>query len=277
MSTTVDQSFVKQFEAEVHIAYQQMGSKLRGTVRSKNNVKGSSTTFQKVGKGTASVKARHGLVPVMSIDHTPVECSLYDYYAGDWVDALDELKVSLDERRVIASAGAYALGRKTDDLIIDGLADATETVGDYSTGLTKGLILSAFEKLNNVDVPDDGQRFGIVGAHQWNELLNISEFSDSGFIGEEYPWLKGTESRKWLGIVWILHTGLPLADTDNRDCFIYHKTAVGHASGQDVKTDVTWHGDHAAHFVNNSMSQGASLIDATGIVKIKVDDDAAIS
>ncbi|MBT5752999.1 MAG: hypothetical protein HOI33_09890, partial [Rhodospirillaceae bacterium] len=67
MSTSVDQSFVKQFEAEVHQAYQRMGSKLRNTVRTKGNVKGSSTTFQKVGKGTASTKARHGKVPVMNI------------------------------------------------------------------------------------------------------------------------------------------------------------------------------------------------------------------
>lgn len=82
------------------------------------------------------------------------------------------------------------------------------------------------------------------------------------------PFLKGTESRKWLGINWVMHTGLPLEGT-NRDCFIFHKTAVGHASGQDVKSDITWHGDHAAHFVNNMMSQGACLIDESGVVRIK--------
>ena len=48
MSTQVSESFIKQFEADVHLAYQQNGSKLRNTVRSKNNVKGSSTVFQKV-------------------------------------------------------------------------------------------------------------------------------------------------------------------------------------------------------------------------------------
>ena len=98
MSTQVSESFIKQFEAEVHLCYQQNGSKLRNTVRYKNGVKGSSTVFQKVGKGIASQKARHGLVPVMSLDHSPVECELQDYYAGDWVDALDELKLSIDER-----------------------------------------------------------------------------------------------------------------------------------------------------------------------------------
>ena len=87
MTTQVSKSFIKNFEADVHLAYQQMGSKLKNTVRFKNDVIGSSTVFQKVGKGIASGKARHGLVPVMSVDHSPVECELQDYYAGDWVDA----------------------------------------------------------------------------------------------------------------------------------------------------------------------------------------------
>jgi hypothetical protein len=33
-------------------------------------------------------------------------------------------------------------------------------------------------------------------------------------------------------------------------------------------TDITWHGDRAAHFVSNSMSQGASLIDAEGAIEL---------
>ena len=109
MSTQVSESFIKQFEAEVHLCYQQNGSKLRNTVRYKNGVKGSSTVFQTDGKGIDTRTSRHGLVPVMSLDHSPVECELQDYYAGDWVDALDELKLSIDERRVIANSGAYAL------------------------------------------------------------------------------------------------------------------------------------------------------------------------
>jgi hypothetical protein len=61
------------------------------------------------------------------------------------------------------------------------------------------------------------------------------------------------------------HSGLPLED-GTRHCFWYHKSAVAHAIGQDVKTDITWHGDRAAHFISNSMSQGATLIDDDGVV-----------
>ena len=275
MSMSVDQVFIKQFEADVHLAYQQMGTKLRSTIRSKSGVVGTSTTFQKVGKGIASTKSRHGIVPVMNLNHTPVECTLQDYYAGDWVDALDELKTNVDERRVVASAGAYALGRKTDELIIAAMNNATQYDGDYSTGLTKALIMSALEKLNTNDVPDDGRRFAVVGVHQWNELLKISEFVSADYVGNSTPLVDGCESRKWLGVNWILCNGLPLASTDDRDCFIYHASSIGHACGQEVKTDITWHGERAAHFISNSMSQGAVLIDAEGIVRIKCDDDAA--
>lgn len=271
MSTSIDNVFIKQFEADVHLAYQQMGTKLRSTVRSKSGVVGASTTFQKIGRGTASTKSRHGIVPVMNLNHEPVECILQDYYAGDWIDALDELKTNVDERRVVASAGAYALGRKTDELIIDAMRTATTDVGDYSTGLSKTLILSAIEQLNTHDVPDDGRRFAVVGVHQWNELLAMDEFVSADYVGDSLPLVSGGTSKTWMGITWVLYNGLPVSGT-NRDCFIYHASSVGHACGQEVKTDISWHGERAAHFISNSMSQGAVLIDNVGIVRVKCKD-----
>ena len=253
-----------------------MGAKLRNTVRTKTSSTGATTVFQKAGTGIAATKTRHGMVPVMNLEHTQVECTPEDFYAGDWVDKLDEIKTNIDERKILVDAGAYALSRKTDEMIVAAVSAATTVVGDYSTGLTKDLLLSAFETLNAADVPDDGQRFGVVGPHQWNELLNIDEFASSDFASDAFPWMKGTECRKWLGIVWMMHTGLPLSAT-NRDCFLYHKTAIGHAIGAEVTSDITWHGDRAAWFVNNSMSQGAVLIDGGVVVKIKVGDTTAIS
>ncbi len=268
MSTSIGLSFVKNFEAEVHVQYQQMGSKLRNTVRSKDSVVGATTTFQKVGKGTASTKARHGMVPVMNVDHEPVECILQDFYAGDWIDKLDELKTNINEQQVVARAGAFALGRKSDELIIGELARSTNFAGLATDGLTKAKILTAFEVLGEADVPDDGQRYAVIGWKQWSELLNIEEFANADYIGDdELPW-KGTQAKRWLGTLWLPHSGLPKAAAV-RSCFWYHKTAIGHATGSDVKTDITWHGDRAAHFVNNMMSQGACLIDPNGVVTLR--------
>jgi len=274
MSTTIDQAFTKQFEREVHEAYQRQGSKLRNTVRTISNVNGSSAVFQKVGKGTASTKSTHGMVPVMNLDHTNVEVDLSDFYAGDWVDRLDELKTNIDERQVIAGAGAHALGRKTDELIIGALEDAaTHTIADGNIGMTKDKILSAFETFGENDVPDDGQRYCIVGWKQWSDLLAIEEFVNADYIGlDALPFATITQAKMFLGTLYIPHSGLPLDENDVRSCFYYHKTSVGHASASDVQTDISWHGDRAAHFVNNMMSQGAGLIDESGIVTINCDE-----
>jgi hypothetical protein len=268
MSTTIENSFIRQFEGEVHTAYQRMGSKLRNTVRGKSGVRGASTTFQKVGKGTASTKARHGKVPVMNLDHGSVECLLADYYAGDWVDTLDELKTNVDERGVVANAGAYALGRKTDELIIAKLDANATYAGADTDGLTRDKVLEAFELLGQGDVPDDGERYAVIGWRQWSELLAIDEFANADYVGDDdLPW-RGTQAKRWLGTLWFPHSGLSIAGGVRR-CHWYHRTAVGHASGADVKTDISWHGDRAAHFVNNMMSQGAALIDPAGIVTLR--------
>ncbi|MCB1537784.1 MAG: hypothetical protein KDJ49_02250, partial [Alphaproteobacteria bacterium] len=243
MSISIDNAFVKQFEREVFEAYQRMGSKLRSQVRSKSGVNGSSTTFQKVGAGTASTKSTHGMVPVMNLNHTAVEVALADYYAGDWIDKLDELKLNHDERQVIANAGAYALGRKSDEQIITALSGASQAVSDSAAGMTLDKVLEAFEKLGAADVPDDGQRTAVVGWKQWSQLLAIEEFASAQYVGPDELPFRGTQAKMWLGTLWMPHSGLPVnATTGVRKCFWFHKTAIGHAVGADVETDITWHG-----------------------------------
>jgi hypothetical protein len=99
----------------------------------------------------------------------------------------------------------------------------------------------------------------------------MDEFVSADYVGASSPLVNGFEARKWLGITWVLYNGLPV-DGTSRDCFIYHASSVGHACGQEVKTDISWHGERAAHFISNSMSQGAVLIDANGIVRVKCSD-----
>jgi len=274
MSTTIDQAFIKQFEREVHEAYQRQGSKLRNTVRTISNVNGSAAVFQKVGKGTASTKSTNSMVPVMNLDHTSIEVVLSDYYAGDWIDRLDELKTNIDERQVIANAGAHALGRKTDELIINALSGASsQVIADGNIGMTKDKILSAFETFGENDVPDDNQRFCVVGWKQWSELLSINEFVSADYIGaDNLPFAGITQAKMFLGTIFVPHSGLPKDANDIRSCFYYHKTAVGHAAASEVQTDISWHGDRASHFVNNMMSQGSGLIDDSGIVVINCDE-----
>ena len=111
MASTIDVAFIKQFESEVHMAYQRMGSKLRGTVRTAGNVAGSVVRFQKIGTGSASTKSRNGNITPMELTHTTVEATMADHYAAEYIDKLDELKTNIDERQAVATSAAAALGR----------------------------------------------------------------------------------------------------------------------------------------------------------------------
>ena len=276
MSLSIPNSFVRQYEKEVHVAYQQTGSQLRNTVRNKNSIVGKSTTFQKVGKGVAGTKTRHGKVPVMNIDHEPVECILQDWYAGDYVDALDELKTHVNERQVTQDAASYALGRKTDELILEALQANTSItkIADGSTIMTKKIGQLGLELFGNNRVPV-GDRVAFVGWRQWGELLDIDEFANSDFVGPDgLPWkVGGAQGKVWLGTLWMPTDILPFdAATGKRTCYWWHKTAIGHASGKDVSVQISWENTSAAYFVNANMSQGACVIDPMGIISFDCDE-----
>ena len=280
MDPTIDKAFVKQFEVEVHLAYQRQGSKLRPYVRNKTGVKGATTVFQTVGKGVASTKSRHGQIPAMNLEHgEPVECHLQDWYAGEWVDRMDELKLNIEERQIVANSGAYALGRKTDDLIIAELnkaaLDTTRRIfkATLNKNFNAGDIHGVLSKLGQMDIPDDGERVAIVGWKQWTRLLALEEFSSADYVGGENLPLVGMSSdrpRQWLGTLWMPISGLEYVSGPKVRCFWFHKSAIGYATGAEIVTDITWHGDRASHFVNNMMSQGACVIDPKGIVAMEI-------
>jgi hypothetical protein len=294
MSTTIDQAFIKQYEAEVHAVFQRRGGVLRPCVRTKDGVVGTSTTFQKIGTGTATVKARHGVITPMNQTHTALECSLSDFYAGDWVDRLDEAKTNIDERMALAQGGAWALGRKVDDQIITELDATTQTAVTITVtsaaAVRNGLILMV-EALDANDVPNDGQRFGALTARAWAYAMTVQQFASADYVGPNgLPFTEGSpigRFKNFMGVLWTVHTGLPGAEGNSGKVFAWHKSAIGYAtgahpsnmasmSGAAVSADITWHGDRAAHFVNHCMSGGAKLIDDTGVIEGNLDDNEAL-
>jgi hypothetical protein len=238
MSTSITTAFVAEYMAGVKLAYQRTACKLRPLVRLKTGVVGSTETFQTLGTGTATQKARHGNVPAMNQTHGTAVATLADWYAGDYIGYLDEQKITFDEKQAIMSSGAYALGRKADDIIIAAMhaSSTTHTAYVAGIGLSKTQIMTAFETINNANVPDDADRYAAVGAHQWNELLNLSEFKSADYVGYgAQPFTTGTEVKNWMNIKWLMHTGLTKSTTTNqREVYIWHRAAIGLAEGQDI-------------------------------------------
>jgi hypothetical protein len=268
MATSITNAFITQFEAEVHMAYQRMGSKLKNLARTVNGVNGNTVKFQKVAKGSANTKARHAEVVAMDLDHSNVSATLTDYYAADYVDKLDELKVNIDERQVVANSAAYALGRKTDSVITSVMENATALANNSSgtgTGMNLGKAQAMMELFNTNDVPDDQQRYWVVGPKQWSDLINLDQFSRVEYVGEgELPYAGGMTAKRWLGFLWFVHSGLETSSSD-RHTVAFHKSSIGMGIGSDVKTEVNYIPEKVSHLITSMLSIGGVLIDSDGI------------
>lgn len=265
MANTIDQAFIKQFESEVHMAYQRMGSKLRNTIRS-TNVTGSTARFQVIGKGTASTKTRNGDVTTMELAHTNVEATMADYYAAEYIDKLDELKININERQAVAQSAAAALGRQTDALIttaMDAGANATQ-IADTGGALVKADLLTLFETFGAEDIPEDGQRYLAMSPAGFADLFNINEFASSDYVGpQNLPFAGGMTMKEFLGFK-IFSTSA-VAGGKN---FAYHARAVGIGINSDVQTEINYVPQKVAHLATSMMSMGSVVIDDDGVFEV---------
>ena len=266
MANTISTAFIKQFESEVHLAYQRMGSKLRNTVRTVSNVSGNVVRFQKIGTGSASTKSRNGLVTPMELAHTTVEATMSDFYASEYIDKLDELKTNIDERQAVAKSAAAALGRKTDEILytaMDAGANSTQ-IHDTSSALEKADLLSLFETFGSANIPEDGGRYLAMHPKGFADLFLINEFASSDFVGEQnLPYAGGMTMKQFLGFS-IFSTSAVTAGKN----IAYHTSAVGLGIGADVSTELNYVAERAAHLTTSMMSMGAVVIDDNGIYEV---------
>jgi hypothetical protein len=273
MANTIDQSFITDFDSDVHVAYQQFGSKFRNTVRLKQLNPGQIARFATLGRGIATDKARNGDVVPMNPAHSYKDVTSTDKYAPEYLDSLDEIKNNIEERQLYARAGAGALGREV-DLRITTVMEATthNVIANDGAGLSKSKLLTAISYLNAHDVPDDGDRWGALSAQGWEEFINIAQVSSRDYV-TDLNWTRGTQVVNWRGIRWFFHSNLPLAGVV-RSNFLYHRTAVGLAENKVITSEINYVPQKVAWLINSMMSCGAVLIDGEGIVKIAASESS---
>lgn len=277
MSTTVDLSFVKQFESEFHLQFQKTKADLRSFVRTKTGVVGASTTFQKIGTGAGMVsKARHGEVPADDIAHTPVLVTLADKYTAEDVDKLDELKIMHDERAALVQALTANANREVDNIITAAMDASSTAVGGASGAMSLTKALDAFKTIGENSAISGGQMYAPVSYHAWAQLLGIDSFANADYVGQDrLPFPGGEQAKMWLGALWFPMNGLPISG-DDRSCFYYNSQAVGFAIGEDVRSDIWWDGRRQAHRITVYLSMGATTIDALGVGEFLVDETTAL-
>lgn len=263
-ANTISTSFITEFEQGVHLAYQRLGSYLRGRLRYRGGVK-NKTTFQKMGKGSATTKARGGDIPPMNIDHTTVDVTVVDYFAAEWIDDLDMLRQNHDEMMAAQESGARALGRKTDELICTVGYTATTGKDETTNGATLAWAMSLVTAFGAADIPEGPQdRTVVVDYANWARLMQLDTFNRAEYVGNTEVLTQGAVAKNWLGFYWMPFSGLT-ASGNNTKGLAFHRSALGLAVGAEVSTSIQYYNTKDSHFVQNKMQMQAVLIDDAGI------------
>lgn len=279
MANDIDDAFVTQYETEIKLAYQRMGPKFMGTTRTSNEVTGNQVVFQTLGKGAANTKGRNSDVTPMNPTHANATATVADYYAPEYIDKLDLLKVRHDERGAIQRTAVAALGRQDDAKLIEVLeASSNTSTGQNLSAIssTNGTVTAIFsDHVGNLGARDvsleDGMLYSAVSIQVWEKMLTVDQFARAEYVGATplagNPW----GGRKWMGSMWNYHTGLTLSGT-SRYIVSWHHDSIGKGVGKDIAVEINYVPQKAAWLINGMSSFGYVEIDGDGNQRLLINE-----
>ncbi len=275
MSTSLTAVQQIEFDALVKAEYQSLGFLLRDTVRVRRDVIGATVSFRKVGQIQAVPTGYLATVVIQDPGYVPENCILQKYTAPTAVDSVQELTVNFDAKMENAMLVANALGRRSDQIIIDSLAVTPgQTVLNGGTNLTYTKYRQVIQFFDNNAVPLP-ERFWAMSASNFASLL-----ADDHFVSTFYTQNRVLDKgfvREFLGINIIIipqmvEGGLPFVSGVIRKTFAWHKQSTGMGIGHDFRTEINYLPRETSWLVNGIFSAGAVTIDNLGVIEVDCDE-----
>ena len=282
MSVQITTAFVEQYKSNVFHLAQQKGSKLRDAVRTESIV-GKSHFFERIGS-TAAVKrtSRHADTPRVDTPHSRRKVTMDDYDWADLIDDSDKVRLLISPQSEYAKAGAYAMGRTMDDVIIAAATGnafggvsggstialpAGQKIAHGSTGLTIAKLISAKEKLDAANVDPDEARTIVCSAKQISDLLGTIQITSADFNSVKA--LVQGDIDTFMGFKFIRSERLGTDSNGNRQVLAFTNTSMGLALGKDIQTKISERADkNYSTQVYLCMTIGATRVEDEKVIEI---------
>lgn len=282
MSVQITTAFVEQYKSNVFHLAQQKGSKLRDAVRTESIV-GKSHFFERIGS-TAAVKrtSRHADTPRVDTPHSRRKVTMDDYDWADLIDDSDKVRLLISPQSEYAKAGAYAMGRTMDDVIIaaatgnafGGVSGGStialpsgQKIAHGSTGLTIAKLISAKEKLDAANVDPDEARTIVCSAKQISDLLGTTQITSADFNSVKA--LVQGDIDTFMGFKFIRSERLGTDSNGNRQVLAFTNTSMGLALGKDIQTKISERADkNYSTQVYLCMTIGATRVEDEKVIEI---------
>lgn len=284
MSTTITVAQVQQYEANIQMKYQQEGSMLRPLVR--NEPTKAKFHYFDLLAPTAAIKntARHADTPLVNSVHERRRAEMDDYDWADLIDDQDKVRIMIDPEGSYVMNAVNALGRSMDISLVtafdadsvNGESGATTTAfpatqSIASVVMSVAVLAQAKRILDDNNVPQDDRHI-VVAPQTIETLLGITSITSSDFNTVKALVQGDVDTFMGFKFHMIDPDLLPLSGTD-RSLFVWHKRAMGLATGLDVKVDVSQRPDKRnATQVYVNATFGSVRIEDEGVVRIISDE-----
>lgn len=277
-------AFQKQYRQEMIAAFEVNQSLLRDTVTTEAVIKGNTAEFLVSGSGGASAVTRgvNGLIPARGDDNTQTTVTL-----AEWHDLVQKTGFNVfasqgDQRALMQRTTMAVINRKMDSDIITALNTGTVNTGAAATA-SLALVLKSKTILQNSDVPWDGNLFGLITPAFEAYLLQIASYTSADYVDVKpiaggSGWTDKPKAKRWLDINWVVHPSLPGKGTNAEKCFLYHRSAIGHAVNTGgIQSPVGYNEEQDYSYARCSVYMGTSKIQNSGIVVMNHDGSAYVA
>lgn len=269
-----DTAFQIQYRQEFIAGFEQRTSLLRDSVTTEVVVKGNQATFLVADSGDAEAVTRgtNGKIPGRQDNLNQYTATLKEWHDVPERTGFNIFASQGDGRRIMQETSMGVINRKIDQDIIDALETATLNTGTAVKATLK-LALKAKTILGVNKVKNDGLITAAVSPAFMAYLHMIPEFSNSQYVTRkpldtgEAGWKDAAGYYNWMGIKWIEHPELPGVGTAAEKCFMYHRSALGHAAPSnliqtyadyDKRDDFSW--CRCTAYMGGKLLQNAGII-----------------
>lgn len=275
-------AFQIQYRQEFIAGFEQRQSLLRDSCTTEAVIKGNQATFLVADSGGATAVTRgvNGLIPARADNLSQPVATL-----AEWHDLVRKTGFNVfasqgNQRAIMQQTTMGVLNRKMDQDIIGELSNGTVNTGAAVTA-SVGLVMKSKTKLGNAGVPWDSNIYGLITPAFEGYIMQAPEFSKAEYVNKkpfesaDPAWRDKPIMFYWLGIMWCVHPNLPSAGTNAAKCFMYHKTAIGHAvDTAGLQTPVGYDEEQDYSWARASTFMGSKLLQNAGVVIMNHDDSA---
>ena len=270
-----DHAFQTQYRQEFIAGFEQRQSLVRKTVTTEVEIKGNTATFLVADSGSAEAVTRglNGLIPARADNLSQSSATLVE-----WHDLVRRTSFNIfasqgNQRAIMQKTTMGVINRKIDQDIITQLNTGTQDTGTAATA-SLSLAMYGLTILGNNAVPLDGNISGLITPAFYAYLMQTKEFASADYVNNK-PFEGMLTMFRWANVNWIVHPNLPGKGTTAEKCFLYHKSAIGHAlDSSSVSTSVGYDDEQDYSFARATTYMGSKLLQNAGVVVLNHDGSA---